>query len=190
MTFSFLPRSIRCKSVCNRSPRKGSSCQSTSMAASRAPLEIATWKMVLCPAAECRIWLICLVLTLTGTASLPPPYKTAGISPRRRKRRASFLPRASRGLASTVISLVISASLQKHSADRCLLVNGLDSPRQQRCNAKLADAVTLPGLGLQRDGVADDELLQPGLTDPLHRRTGKHRMRAAGVDCQGAVIEE
>src|ERR1035441_3262357 len=63
---------------------------------------ISTSKIVLWPVSENRIREICLGSTSTATGSCPAPYRTAGILPATRTRRAAFLLNLpSRALATT-----------------------------------------------------------------------------------------
>src|SRR5580698_6506520 len=68
-----------------------------------------TSKIVLCPDSEKRIREICLGSTSTATGSPPDPYRTAGILPATRTRRAAFLLNLpSRGLATTTSGIRLS----------------------------------------------------------------------------------
>src|ERR1700733_5843318 len=63
---------------------------------------ISTSKIVLWPVSEKRIREMCLGSTSTATGSCPAPYRTAGILPATRTRRAAFLLNLpTRGLATT-----------------------------------------------------------------------------------------
>src|SRR5688500_12174610 len=68
-------------------------------------------KMVLYPVLLWTILRISRGLTATLTGSWNAPYRTAGICPARRVRRASFLPREERNSAVTVISFLTAFSL-------------------------------------------------------------------------------
>ena len=61
---------------------------------------------VLTPDSECRIFSSAFGSTEIAVASLPsPPYSTPGTFPSRRVRRASFFPRESRVIASSIASI-------------------------------------------------------------------------------------
>src|SRR5581483_4593439 len=99
-------KSILFKSTCNSESFIGSYCQSMIITGVLSPFT-PRLKIVLWPVLLFRILVSSFGLTATGIAPDWPPYPTAGMEPFARRRRASFLPRESRGSAVTVISLLI-----------------------------------------------------------------------------------
>src|SRR5215469_16288780 len=105
----------------------------------------------------------CFAFTDSVTGPPLPPYKTAGILPVWRSRRASFLPRVARGALSTTIwsafcafsamafspssELLISSllCLNKQLADRGLFVNRANPACKQVRHAEHANLTHLLG---------------------------------------------
>src|SRR3954465_13846821 len=102
--------------------------------------------------------------------------------PRTRNRRASFLPRVSRGSAVIVMSFLISYllphrvrdavplgySLNEQGADRATFVDRLNRPRQQRRDRQHPNLVALFGFVLERYRVRHDYFMQPRFLDTLN----------------------
>ena len=102
--------------------------------------------------------------TATGTDSLPLPYRTPGMSPRLRSRRASFFPLSLRLSAGTTNSGICYSNLARRSDEeaghRGLLVDVLDRTGEQLGDREHHDAAALLLLRGERDRVGDDELGQ------------------------------
>src|SRR5271163_67959 len=210
VTVSRLSMAMRCRSTWSRFPLIGSNCQSTIIAFTRS-LSIARSKIVLCPLSDFRMRSTCRGSTATESAPLPAPYKTAGIFPPTRTRRAAFLVPGSRFCASRMLISVAVAiipfpsfstrvvaglcpatrkipsqnspieNLNKKSADRSLFVNRLNRPPNQPRDRKHLDLRDLLCRLSQRNGVSHHHLRDRRVHQILHRRPRKHRMRAARI---------
>src|SRR4051812_43534634 len=113
---------------------------------------------VFAPDSECRILSSAFGSTEIGVGSLPaPPYNTPGTRPARRVRRASFFPRVSRAVASSIASIFSSyvvraggagprprmCSLDEQRRNRRFLVNALDCLAEQAGHREHHDLLTV-----------------------------------------------
>src|SRR5438445_2481711 len=196
-TFTFMRTSmaIFSRSTWSSEPLTGSTCQSFRMA-------VCCWvpnftlKIVLCPDSERKMPASCLALTATATGALFPPYRTPGICPVVRRRRAAFLPRSSRGEASTMICSIRpslqqpAGGLDKQFANRGLFVDRADAAREQCGDAEDLDLGNFLRGFVERHRVGDHNFGDLRFADALNARPGQHRVRAGGKDLRGALLEE
>src|SRR5215471_16322842 len=118
------------------------------------------------------------------------PYTIAGILPLARSRRASFLPRPSRGSALSVASiyLVPFSALYEQRRNRRFLVDAANRLTQQARDGELLDlAADLRPIRHQRDRVGDDHLIDRRLLEPIDRRAGEHAVHGAREHALGPV---
>src|ERR1019366_6904583 len=181
----------------------GSRCQSTIMALAAAWPATSTSKMVLWPVSEKRIREICLGSTSMATGSWPAPYRTAGILPATRTRRAAFLVNLpSRGLAATTSGMGLSfpvsgtdwsapfvrgtrsgsrGHLVEQRTDAGFHVNALDSRAQQAGNGQHFDLGQFLRRFAQRDGIGDNHLLEARIGNAVNGRARKHGMACTRI---------
>src|SRR5579871_2389478 len=148
--------------------------------------------------AERRMADTCLAFTSMAFGPPLPPYSTAGTCPVARTRRAAFLPRVSRGVASTMICSINPSSqsfvialrpgLEKQVADRAFLVNRVNAAGQQFGNAEHLDLGNFfRGLG-KGHGIGDNHFVDARIADALDGRAREHGVGAAGVDFGRAFL--
>src|SRR5947199_4155637 len=82
----------------------------------------------------------------------------------------------------------LKKSVDIERAHRLLIQNAADGLGEQLRHRQLADAGGAPGLGAERNRVRDDELIERGLHDLLHRASREHRVRDVAHHLHGALL--
>src|SRR5688500_17348262 len=121
---------------------------------------------VLTPDSLCRMRSSVFGSTAITAASVLSPYTTAGIFPAARTRRASFLPRVSRFVASSTASI---NPLHEQRRDRRLLVNTPYRLPEQARHRQGGDLRRRETIGRLWDRVGHDQLLDRRRLDAFDR---------------------